>query len=133
MRPVLSFRARIISIKDLAPGSRVGYNARWTAASPSRVAVLAAGYADGLVRVLSNKGRVIVRGQFAPIIGMVSMDLTAADVTGLSPARVGDIATIYGTDGGMTQSVPDVARIANTASAELLCSLGKRVPRFYLP
>ncbi len=66
VRPVLSFRARIISLKDLAPGARVGYNARWTAGGPSRVAVLAAGYADGLVRVLSNKGRVIVRGQFAP-------------------------------------------------------------------
>jgi alanine racemase len=133
VRPVLSFRARIISLKDLGPGARVGYNARWTAEAPSRVAVLAAGYADGLVRALSNKGRIIVRGQFAPIIGTVSMDLTAADVTGISEARMGDIATIYGSDGGTTQSVPDVARIANTASAELLCGLGKRVPRFYLP
>ena len=133
VRPVLSFRARIISIKDLPPGSRVGYNARWTATAPSRVAVLAAGYADGLVRVLSNKGRVIVRGEIAPIIGTVSMDLTTADVTGIASARVGDIATIYGADGGTTQSVPDVAKIANTASADLLCALGKRVPRFYLP
>jgi alanine racemase len=133
VRPVLSFRARIVSIKDLPPGSRVGYNARWTASRPSRVAVLAAGYADGLVRVLSNKGRVIVRGEIAPIIGTVSMDLTTADVTGIASARVGDIATIYGTDGGTTQSVPDVAKIANTASADLLCGLGKRVPRFYLP
>jgi alanine racemase len=133
VKPVLSFRARIVSIKDLPPGSRVGYNARWTASSPSRVAVLAAGYADGLVRVLSNKGRVIVRGEIAPIVGTVSMDLTTADVTGIAAARVGDIATIYGTDGGTTQSVPDVAKIANTASADLLCALGKRVPRFYLP
>jgi alanine racemase len=133
VRPVLSFRARIISIRDLPAGARVGYNARWAAAGPSRVAVLAAGYADGLVRVLSNKGRVIVRGQLAPIVGTVSMDLTAADVTGISSVRVGDIATIYGSDGGTTQSVPDVARIANTASADLLCALGKRVPRFYLP
>jgi len=133
VRPVLSFRARIVSIKDLPPGSRVGYNARWTAPSPSRVAVLAAGYADGLVRMLSNKGRVIVRGELAPIVGTVSMDLTTADVTGIASARVGDIATIYGTDSGTTQSVPDVAKIANTASAELLCALGKRVPRFYLP
>jgi alanine racemase len=133
VRPVLSFRARIVSIKDLPPGSRVGYNARWAASRPSRVAVLAAGYADGLVRVLSNKGRVIVRGEIAPIIGTVSMDLTTADVTGIASARVGDIATIYGTDGGTTQSVPDVAKIANTASADLLCALGKRVPRFYLP
>src|ERR1700676_2591726 len=116
VRPVLSFRARIISIKDLPPGARVG-----------------AGYADGMGRRLLNKGRVIVRGQFAPIIGTVSMDLTAADVTGITSVRVGDIATIYGTDGGTTQSVPDVARIANTASAELLCALGKGVPRFYLP
>jgi alanine racemase len=133
VRPVLSFRARIVSLKDLPAGSRVGYNARWTAAGPSRVAVLAAGYADGLVRVLSNKGRVIVRGEIAPIIGTVSMDLTTADVTGIPSARVGDIATIYGTDGATTQSVPDVAKIANTASADLLCALGKRVPRFYLP
>ena len=133
VRPVLSFRARIVSMKDLPPGSRVGYNARWTAASPSRVAVLAAGYADGLPRVLSNKGRVIVRGQIAPIVGTVSMDLTTADVTGIDSVRVGDIATIYGTDGPTTQSVPDVAKIANTASADLLCAVGKRVPRFYLP
>jgi len=133
VRPVLSFRARIVSIKDLPPGARVGYNARWTASSPSRVAVLAAGYADGLSRVLSNKGRVIVRGEFAPIVGTVSMDLTTADVTGIPSARVGDIATIYGTDDGTTQTVPDVAKIANTASADLLCAIGKRVPRFYLP
>ncbi len=132
VRPVLSFRARIVSIKDLPVGARVGYNARWTAPVPSRVAVLAAGYADGLVRVLSNKGRVIVRGEIAPIVGTVSMDLTTADVTGISSVQVGDIATIYGTDGGTTQSVPDVAKIAHTASADLLCALGKRVPRFYL-
>ena len=83
--------------------------------------------------MLSNKGRVIVRGQLAPIIGTVSMDLTAADVTSISSVRIGDIATIYGTDGGTRQSVPDVAKMASTASAELLCALGKRVPRFYLP
>src|SRR5258708_2962107 len=133
VRPVLSFRGRIVSIKDLPPGSGVGYNARWTAPGHSRVAVLAAGYADGLVRVLSNKGSVIVRGEIAPIIGTVSMDLTTADVTGIASARVGDIATIYGTDGGATQSVPHAAKIANTASAALPCALGMRVPRFYLP
>ena len=106
VRPVLSFRARIISLRDLPAGARVGYNARWTAKGPSRVAVLAAGYADGLVRVLSNKGRVIVRGEFAPIIGTVSMDLTTADVTGIPFGARGRYATIYGSDGGTTQSVP---------------------------
>jgi alanine racemase len=133
IRPVLSFRTRIISIRDLPAGARVGYNARWTAKGTSRVAVLAAGYADGLVRTLSNKGQVIIRGQFAPIIGTVSMDLTTADVTGVPSARVGDTATIYGSDGGTTQTVPEVARMANTASADLLCAVGQRVRRFYLP
>jgi alanine racemase len=133
VRPVLSFRARIISLKDLPVGARVGYNARWTSERPSRVAVLAAGYADGLVRGLSNVGRVLIRSQFAPIVGTVSMDLTTADVTDITRVRVGDSATIYGTDGGAAQYVPDVARIANTASAELLCAIGRRVPRFYVP
>jgi alanine racemase len=133
VRPVLSFRARIISLKALPVGARVGYNARWAAAGPSRVAVLAAGYADGLLRVLSNRGRVIVRGKFAPIVGTVSMDLTAADVTGIPGVQVGDIATIYGSAAGATQTVSDVARAANTASADLLCAIGRRVPRFYLP
>jgi alanine racemase len=133
VRPVLSFRARIISLKDLPVGARVGYNARWAAGRPSRVAVLAAGYADGLVRGLSNKGQVIIRGQFAPIVGTVSMDLTTADVTDIPSVQVGDKATIFGRDGATTQFVPDVARIANTASAELLCGIGRRVPRFYVP
>jgi alanine racemase len=133
VRPVLSFRARIISLKELPVGARVGYNARWAAAGPSRVATLAAGYADGLPRVLSNRGRVVVRGKFAPIVGTVSMDLTAADVTGIPGVQVGDIATIYGSAAGATQTVSDVARAANTASADLLCAIGRRVPRFYLP
>ena len=97
VRPVLSFRARIISLKDLPPGARVGYNARWTATAPSRVAVLAAGYADGLVRVLSNKGRVIVRGEFAPISARFRWT-SPPPTSRESSARVGDIATIYGTE-----------------------------------
>jgi alanine racemase len=130
---VLSFRARIISLKDLPVGARVGYNARWAAAAPSRVAVLAAGYADGLARALTNKGHVIMRGKLAPIVGTISMDLTAADVTGIPGVQVGDIATLYGSADGATQTVGDVARAANTASADLLCAIGRRVPRFYLP
>ena len=90
------------------------------------------GDADRLFRAHPNKVIAIVLGQFARVIGTVSMDLTAADVTGISSVGVGDIATIYGTDGATTQSVPDAARIANTASADLLCAIGKRVPRFYL-
>jgi len=132
LRPVLAFRARIISLRDVPAGASVGYNARWTAARASRIAVIAAGYADGVARVLTNRGKVIVRGQFAPIVGSVSMDLTMADVTDIPAVRLGDTATIFGSDGDARQRVSDVARIAETASAALLCGIGKRVPRFYL-
>ena len=133
LRPALSLRARIISLRDIPPGQGVGYNSRWTASRPSRVAVIAVGYADGLPRGLTNRGRVIVRGQFAPLVGTVSMDLSAADVTDVHDVRLGDVATIYGSDGGASQQVSDVARLLGTVTSDLCCALGPRVPRFYLP
>jgi len=132
LRPVLSLRARIISLRDIPPGQGVGYNSRWTASRPSRVAVIAAGYADGLPRGLTNRGRVIVRGQFAPLVGTVSMDLAAADVTDVPDVRLGDVATIYGTDGGASQQVSEVARLLGTVTSDLCCLLSPRVPRIYL-
>jgi alanine racemase len=95
--------------------------------------VLAAGYADGLLRSLGNRGRVIVRGRFAPLVGSISMDLAMVDITGLEDVRVGDVATIYGADGPAAQYVADVAHELGTVTSDLLCALGKRVPRFYLP
>jgi alanine racemase len=132
LRPVLSLRARIISLREIPPGQGVGYNSRWTASRPSRVAVIAIGYADGLPRGLTNKGRVIVRGQFAPLVGTVSMDLSAVDVTDVADVRLGDVATIYGSDGHASQQVSDVARVLGTVTSDLCCDLGPRVPRVYL-
>ena len=132
LQPALALRARLISLRDTAPGQAVGYNGRWVAQRPSRVAVISAGYADGLPRSLTNKGRVIVRGQFAPLVGTVSMDLTTADVTDIPGVAVGDVATFYGVDGNATQYVSDVARQLGTVTSELCCALGTRVPRFYL-
>jgi alanine racemase len=133
LRPVLSLRARIISLREIGPGQGVGYNSRWTASRPSKVAVIAIGYADGLPRGLTNKGRVIVRGRFAPLVGTVSMDLSAVDVTDVVDVRVGDVATIYGSDGDTSQQVSDVARVLGTVTSDLCCDLGPRVPRIYLP
>ncbi len=132
LQPALALRARLISLRDTAPGQAVGYNGRWIAQRPSRVAVISAGYADGLPRSLTNKGRVIVRGQFAPLVGTVSMDLTTADVTDIPGVAVGDVATFYGADGNATQYVSEVARQVGTVTSELCCALGTRVPRFYL-
>ena len=133
LQPALSLRTRLISVREVPAGEGVGYNARFVARRASRIAVLAAGYADGLVRALGNRGRVIIRGQFAPLVGNVSMDLAMADVTGMEGVRVGDVATIYGSDGPVAQQVSDVARNLGTVTSDLLCALGRRVPRFYLP
>jgi len=133
LRPALALRARLISLRDVAAGQGVGYNARWVAQRPSRIAVISAGYADGVSRALTNRGRVIIRGQFAPLVGTVSMDLVTVDVTDIPEVRLGDVATIYGADGEVSQYVSDVAAQLGTVTSDLCCSLGKRVPRFYLP
>jgi len=133
LRPALALRARLISLRTVATGEGVGYNARWIAPRPSRIAAISAGYADGIPRALTNRGRVIVRGKFAPMVGTVSMDLVTLDVTEIPEARVGDVATIYGADGEANQYVSEVAQQVGTVTSDLCCALGKRVPRFYLP
>jgi alanine racemase len=133
LQTALSLRTRIISLRDVAPGEGVGYNARFVARRTSRIAVLAAGYADGLPRSLGNRGRVIVRGQFAPLVGTISMDLAMIDVTAIEGVRLGDVVTIYGADGPAAQQVSEVAHELGTVTSDLLCALGQRVPRFYLP
>ena len=133
LKPALSLRARLISVREVPAGQGVGYNARFITRRSSRIGVLAAGYADGLVRALGNRGRVIIRGRFAPLVGAVSMDLAMVDVTELEDVRVGDVATLYGADGPAAQYASDVAHELGTVTSELLCAVGRRVPRFYLP
>ena len=132
LRTALSFRTRIISLRDVAAGAGVGYNAQFVASRPSRIAVLSAGYADGLVRRLSRGGHVLVRGTGAPLVGIISMDLAMADVTGISGVEVGDVATIFGTDGEGRICPSQVARELGTVTSDLLCGIGKRVPRRYV-
>jgi alanine racemase len=132
LKPCLSFRARLISIRDVPAGEGVGYSAKFITARPSRIAVLAAGYADGIVRKRSNNGFVLVRGHRAPLVGIVSMDLSMVDVTDVPGAGLGDIATVYGQDGAQAIHVSHVAREIGTVTSDLLCALGRRVPRFYV-
>ena len=132
LEPSLSLRARIITLRNLALGQSVGYGARFTTQRPTRVAVINAGYADGIMRQRSNHGCVLVRGRLVPIVGTVSMDLTTIDVTDVPAVELGDIVTIYGKDGSAEIRVSDVAREIGTVTSDLLCALGRRVPRFYL-
>lgn len=132
LEPCLSMRARIISLRDLPAGQGVGYSARYVTPGPSRIAVINAGYADGVVRQRTNHGCAIVRGKRVPLVGTISMDLTTLDVTSVPNAALGDVVTLYGQDGDARILVSDVAREINTVTSELLCALGRRVPRYYL-
>jgi alanine racemase len=132
LKPVMSLRSRSISLRDVPAGEGVGYNAKFVAKRPSRIAVLAAGYGDGIHRSLGGRGSVIVRGTLAPIVGIISMDVTMIDVTEVPGVEIGDIATVYGTDGKCTQLASLVARSIGTVTSDLLCLVSQRVPRVYL-
>jgi len=132
LEPSLSMRARIITLRDLPPGQSVGYSARFTTQRPSRIAVINAGYADGVMRQRTNRGCVIVRGRKVPLVGAISMDLTTLDVTDVPDVTLGDIVTIYGKDQNAEIKVSDVAHEIGTVTSDLLCALGRRVPRYYL-
>jgi len=133
LRPVMSLRARLINVRSIPEGAGVGYNASWVSKRPSRVAVLAAGYGDGVHRSLGNHGCVYVRGYKAPIIGIVSMDVSMLDVTDVPDAAIGDIATLYGTDGENVYPANVIARSIRTVTSDLISGVSRRVPRFYIP
>jgi alanine racemase len=133
LRPVMSLRARIINVRSVTSGVGVGYNASWVAKRPSQVAVLAAGYGDGIHRSLGNRGSVAIRGHLAPIIGIVSMDVVMLDVTDVPDVAIGDIATLYGTDGANVYPANVIARSIGTVTSDLISGVSRRVPRFYLP
>ena len=132
LRPVMSLRARIISIRNVPPGDGVGYGSKFLPVRASKIAVLAAGYGDGVHRSLGNKGSVLVRGVLAPIVGIVSMDVTMIDVTDVPDVALGDVATFYGTDGEHVLPANLVARGIGTVTSDLLCAVSARVPRIYL-
>jgi alanine racemase len=133
LKPVMSLRTRVISLRRIQTGTPVGYNARFIATRPSVIAVLAAGYGDGIHRALSNgRGSVLVRGKLAPIIGIVSMDVTMIDVTDIPGVETGDLVTVYGVDGEHAHPANAVARSIGTVTSDLLCAVSQRVPRVYV-
>jgi alanine racemase len=134
LRPVMSLTSRVVAVKGLHPGETVGYGARYRADRPTTLAVIPAGYADGLDRRLEGHGAVLIRGQRARIVGAVSMDMLTADVTDISDVNPGDQAVFLGSQGDLTwQSVDAREMAANIGSIpyEVLCRLGARVHRLF--
>jgi len=131
VKPVLTWKTRILSLRDVRPNQALGYGGTYVTKAPARIAVLPVGYADGLNRALSSRGRVIVREHYAPIVGRISMDLTLADVTGLPGVSVGDEVVLLGALDGLSVDAREHADLANTNVYEILCAISKRVPRKY--
>ena len=132
VKPALTWKASVLTVKDLPAGALIGYGGIHRAARPMRIAVLAAGYADGIPHRLGNRGQVIVRGKLAPIVGAVSMDLTTIDVTECPGLRAGDAAILLGSEGGVSIDAQQVARVAGTISYSVLCGIHARVTRVYV-
>ncbi len=133
LRPALRFRTVISQVRDVARGESVSYGRTFVAPRELRVATLPVGYADGCGRLLSNRGHALVRGRRVPIVGRVCMDMTMVDVTGLPDVRMGDEAVLIGRQGEEEISADEVAEVQGTISYEVLCRIGPRVPRVYLP
>jgi len=132
VQPALTWRTTVLSVKDVPAGSKIGYGGMFTTEAPSRIAVLAVGYADGLPHRLSNRGHVIVKQNLAPILGAVSMDLTTIDVTGCPPVHPGDAVTLLGSEGDVRIDAQEIARLAGTISYSVLCGIHARVKRIYV-
>ena len=132
VEPALSWKTRIVGIKDLPAGARVGYGGSFVTPAPMRIAVLAAGYADGIAHRHPNKGKVIAAGRLAPMIGPVSMDLTTIDITPSPHLKPGDEVTLLGRDGDVSLDAQQIARTAGTISYNVLCGISARVKRCYV-
>ncbi len=128
LEPVLSVEAEIVQVKSIPPGTRVGYGGRFTAERPSRIGIVPVGYADGYSWRLGNRADVLVGGQRVPVVGSVSMDLLAVDVTGVA-AEVGSRVTLLGRQGAETISAVELAAEVGTVPYQLLCLFGLRLPR----
>ncbi|HUO04530.1 MAG TPA: alanine racemase [Candidatus Binataceae bacterium] len=129
LRPVMTFKTRLMQVKRAPAGSGVGYGHTFIAPRESTIGVLPVGYADGYRRGLQHGGEVLIRGIHAPVIGAVSMDLTTVDLTDVPGACAGDEVILWGGTGETAIGVNEVARLAQTIAYEMLCTVGKRVPR----
>lgn len=131
LKPALSLISHVIHVKEVGPGEGVSYGSTFVTDRKTRIATIPVGYADGYPRALSSRGRVIIRGQYAPIIGRICMDQFMVDVTDIEGVSVMDRVTLVGTDGDKNITVEEAADLAGSFNYEFVCGIGKRVPRVY--
>ena len=132
IKPAMALRSHVSFVKRLPAGTPISYGCTYVTEKDSVIATVMAGYADGVPRLLSNCGEVIIRGMKAPIVGRVCMDQFMVDVTHIPGVSAGDVVTIFGTDGKASITADEVAAKAQTIGYELVCGITARVPRVYL-
>jgi alanine racemase len=129
--PVVSLHARVCHVREVTPGTTVGYGATHRASKPGRWATLSIGYGDGLPRTLGNRGSAVLQGRRVPIIGRISMDLTVVDISDLPAVQIGDVATLLGAEGQEEITLDEMAKLAGTISYEILTGFTPRLPRIW--
>lgn len=132
IEPAMEWKSQISMVKDVHPGETIGYGRTYRVDKESRIATVTTGYADGLNRLLSNKGFVMINGDKAPIVGRVCMDQTLVDVTGIPNVKMGTRVTLIGKSGGLVYTADDMAHDLGTIGYEIICNITKRVQRFYV-
>jgi alanine racemase len=131
VKPALTWKAKLVAVKEIPEGALVGYGGTFRAPKPMRIGILGAGYADGMFHRLSNRGKVIADGKLAPILGTISMDLTTIDLSHTTALGPGDEVTLLGVEGETHLDAQQIARVAGTISYNILCSISARVKRVY--
>jgi len=132
VKPAMSWKSIVTMVKTVQPGSAISYGRTYTAEKEMRLATVAIGYADGYSRLFSSKADVLIHGKRCRITGRVCMDQMMVDITDVPDVQIGDEVTLFGTDGEETISADELARIAGTINYEIVCNVGRRVPRIYL-
>ncbi|MBU3159459.1 alanine racemase [Clostridium frigoris] len=130
--PAMTLKTNVVHIKTLPPGEYVGYGRKYKTDKQSMIATLPIGYADGYTRLLFQKAKVIIKGKFAPVIGKICMDQCMIDITDVSGVKVGDEVILIGEDENNKFNADTVGELIGTISYEIVCMIGKRVPRVYI-
>lgn len=131
LKPAMSLKTRVVFLKKTPPGMSISYGRTYITQKPTVIATLPIGYADGYGRILSNKAKVLVKGEKAPVVGKVTMDQTMVDVGHIEGVKVGDEVVLIGRQGSNEIRCEELARLAGTIPYEIVCSISNRVPRIY--
>ena len=133
LKSAMTLKANVILVKEVENNTYISYGRTFKTSRVSKIATIPIGYADGYTRLMSNKGKVLINGEFAPVVGRICMDQCLVDVTDFkSEVKVGDEVVIFGKQGGNEITVEDIASIMGTINYEVVCIIGKRIPRVYL-